>query len=114
MLWKRKKPIEVDLDYEYVVSRIRTNVSTMELKITCEEESFIREILRHSAYPRKIRLTKLKDGTFNVATNDEYLGKVRLSGKKKFLQYIGKNGDPEVVYAESAEELVPHISKWFK
>lgn len=101
-------------DYIYVMSRIKTSMSGMSFEILPEEEKFFMTLIQRAPKPRKITLTRLADGAFNVGTLESYLGKVKLRGKRKYIQYIVRSSDAVVEYGETVDDLIPYIEKWFK
>ena len=113
-LFRKKPKVKVDPDYEFMISRIRTSMSDMTFDISPEEEKFFRVLVKSTNKPWKIRLVRLKNGTFNVSTSEEYLGKICLQDKIKFIQYIDSKDNPISVEGDSADDLIPYISKWFK
>jgi hypothetical protein len=114
-----KKKNKVDSDLEYVLSKIRYNVNppSKTYEITSDEMIVIEIIIdyiRKTKYdPKSLHLIRLSDGAFTVYLNTYYLGKIKLQGKKKFIQYMKTSYDTEVVYFDTVEEILPYIVRLF-
>lgn len=102
MLFRKKKKEPVTLNVKF------NTESAKKYTIIPDEEIFVNALALH-INPRSIILTRLSDGTLNVTTPDAYLGKVRLQGKKKYIQCY-----PDTFYADTVDELIKYIPLWFK
>lgn len=116
MFGKKKKEI-IDPDLQLVISTIRYNVSSPSktYEVTYDEIIAIKAIISHvrnkRKNPRLIRLFRLSNGTLNIFWNSYYVGKIKLQGKDKYLQYMKTLFDPEVIYGETLNDILPYISK---
>lgn len=111
---------KIDPDLQYIISKIgyNTNPPKKTYEVTVDEELFLIALVTYMKSkrqdPRKIKLVRLSDGTFNVELPSQYLGKVCLQGKKKYIQFMRNTYVAETVHAESVDILIPYISKWIK
>ncbi|MDQ0153669.1 hypothetical protein J2S20_002391 [Moryella indoligenes] len=73
------------------------------------------QILNAGLNPSLLKLQKLSDGTWNVDYVSEcYIGKIRLSGKRNYMQFsIGMTSIKEL-HDPSLQECLDTIPRWIK
>lgn len=108
-----------DSDYEYIVSHIKSNVSPApELHLEPDEvtffKAFVKTVKKAGRDPKNYKFTRLSNGTFNIyQANGYYVGKVKLIGKNKFIQYMKNSLVSDTIYGE-VDDIISNIPRWLK
>lgn len=64
--------------------------------------------------PRDYKATRMSNGAISVSSGRAYLGKIKLKGRKTWMQYIKRSGNAESVSGLTLEEYIALIPRWVK
>lgn len=60
------------------------------------------------------KATRMSNGALSVSSGRAYLGKIKLKGRKTWMQYIKRSGNAESVGGLTLEEYIALIPRWVK
>lgn len=94
-----------------------STASSEKYTVTPEEERFFwafEDALMEQGLDTYMSLTRMASGAISVSTSAVYVGKIKLQGRKTWMQYITGSGDAEVLENCSLEEYIQHLKLWVR
>lgn len=91
-----------------------TTESSRRWSVTPDEEAFLTALeaaLRQGGKSTALTISRMANGALSVNSPRAYLGKVKLQGRKTWMQYMVRN-DAESVEDAPLEEYIHHLSFW--
>lgn len=62
---------------------------------------------------QSVRLQKMSNGAYSVTCNHGYIGKVRLTGRKRWIQVMKNTFDADVIEG-GVDDLIKELPKWIR
>lgn len=94
------------------------NGANKPVDISENEEIFIKELIERIdnelGYDYNLSFNRLSDKTLNAWYNNYYLGKIKLQGKKTYMQILNGLFGAEVIRDCTLEECLKHIDGWIE
>ena len=93
-----------------------TTESSRKWVVTPDEEAFLAALeaaLRQEHKSVALTISRMANGALSVSSPRAYLGKVKLQGRKTWMQYMVRN-DAESVEDVPMEEYIRHLSFWVR
>lgn len=93
-----------------------TTESSRKWVVTPDEEAFLAALeaaLRQRHKSVALTISRMANGALSVNSPRAYLGKVKLQGRKTWMQYMVRN-DAESVEDVPMEEYIRHLSFWVR
>ena len=93
-----------------------TTESSRRWSVTPDEEAFLAALeaaLRQGRKSTALAISRMANGALSVNSPRAYLGKVKLQGRKTWMQYMVRN-DAESVEDVPLEEYIHHLSFWVR
>ena len=93
------------------------STSAQKYAVTPEEERFFAafyDALQNSRKSTFFKLTRMADGAISVRNDRAYIGKIKLHGRKTWMQYLTGLYDAEVVENLPLEEYIKLLRYWVK
>ena len=128
LLWRKKKkkkqnverkeclaalPLYVKKEMPYISYNTAT---ARKYELTEDEMAFLdalEEKLRAAKKSTYCRITRMANGALSVNSSRAYLGKIKLQGRKTWMQYMVRN-DAESVEDAPLEEYIRHLNFWVR
>ena len=85
--------------------------------VTPDEERFFSAFsaaLRQAKKSEFYNLTRMSDGAISVRSQHGYLGKIRLQGRKTWMQYMTSLYDAEVAENQPLEDYIKLLKYWVR
>ncbi len=102
-------PYLIQVGYERALNRDNTIINLSE-----KEERFFVELQKSlSEINRTITMERLSNGVISVYANTFYVGKIKLTGKKHWMQILRGLTQSKTIYGE-LDELIQHIPEWIR
>lgn len=105
------KPVRHPLYFEY------SSESSRKYEVTPEEEVFFAafdEALAQGHLIRHFSLTRMGNGAISVRTRHAYVGKIKLQGRKTWMQYMTSLYDADVAENQTLDEYIQLLRYWVK
>lgn len=86
-------------------------------QLTLEEKRFLFRLtsgLREARKDTKLQVRRMADGTLSVSSHRAYLGKIKLQGKKTWMQYPVNLYDVREAEDKTLEEYSQLLKYWVK
>ena len=93
-----------------------TTESSRRWSVTPDEEDFLAALeaaLRQGHKSIALTISRMANGALSVSSPRAYLGKVKLQGRKTWMQYIVRN-DAESIEGAPLEEYFHHLNFWVR
>jgi hypothetical protein len=93
-----------------------TTESSRRWSVTPDEEAFLTALeaaLRQGHKSVALTISRMANGALSVSSPRAYLGKVKLQGRKTWMQYIVRN-DAESIEGAPLEEYIHHLNFWVR
>ena len=93
-----------------------TTESSRRWSITPEEEAFLAALevaLRRGRKSTDLTISRMANGVLSVNSSRAYLGKIKLQGRRTWMQYMTRN-DAESIEDAPLEEYIHHLSFWVR
>lgn len=102
-------PYLIQVGYERALNRDNTIINLSE-----QEELFFVELQKSlSEINRTITMERLSNGVISVYANSYYVGKIKLTGRKHWMQILRGLTQNKTIYGE-LDELIQHIPEWIR
>lgn len=92
-----------------------STASSEKYSITPDEERFFwafEDALMEQGLSTYMSLTRMANGAISVSTSSAYIGKIRLQGRKTWMQYMTGLYDAEVEENLPLEEYIQRLQYW--
>lgn len=93
-----------------------TTESSRRWSITPDEEAFLAALeaaLRQGHKSVALTISRMANGALSVNSSRAYLGKIKLQGRRTWMQYMTRN-DAESIEDAPLEEYIHHLSFWVR
>lgn len=93
-----------------------TTESSRRWSVTPDEETFLAALevaLRQGHKSVALTISRMANGALSVNSSRAYLGKVKLQGRKTWMQYMVRN-DAKSIEDAPLEEYIQHLSFWVR
>jgi len=93
-----------------------TTESSRRWSVTPDEEDFLAALeaaLRQGHKSVALTISRMANGALSVSSPRAYLGKVKLQGRKTWMQYIVRN-DAKSIEGAPLEEYIHHLNFWVR
>lgn len=93
-----------------------TTESSHRWSITPDEEAFLAALevaLRRGRKSTDLTISRMANGVLSVNSSRAYLGKIKLQGRRTWMQYMTRN-DAESIEDAPLEEYIHHLSFWVR
>lgn len=93
-----------------------TTESSRRWSITPDEEAFLAALevaLRRGRKSTDLTISRMANGVLSVNSSRAYLGKIKLQGRRTWMQYMTRN-DVESIEDAPLEEYIHHLSFWVR
>lgn len=93
-----------------------TTESSRRWSVTPDEEVFLAALeaaLRQGHKSVALTISRMANGALSVSSPRAYLGKVKLQGRKTWMQYIVRN-DAKSIEGVPLEEYIHHLNFWVR
>ena len=93
-----------------------TTESSRRWSVTPDEEDFLAalEAALHQGHKSvALTISRMANGALSVSSPRAYLGKVKLQGRKTWMQYIVRN-DAKSIEGAPLEEYIHHLNFWVR
>jgi hypothetical protein len=93
-----------------------TTESSRRWSITPDEEAFLAALevaLRRGRKSTDLTISRMANGVLSVNSSRAYLGKIKLQGRRTWMQYMTRN-DAESIEDAPLEEYIHHLSFWVR
>lgn len=93
-----------------------TTESSRRWSITPDEEAFLAALevaLRRGRKSTDLTISRMANGVLSVNSSRAYLGKIKLQGRRTWMQYMTRN-DAESIEDAPLEEYIQHLSFWVR
>ncbi len=93
-----------------------TTESSRRWSITPDEEAFLAALevaLRQGRKSTGLTISRMANGALSVNSPRAYLGKIKLQGRRTWMQYMTRN-DAESIGDAPLEEYIRHLSFWVR
>lgn len=93
-----------------------TTESSRRWSITPDEEAFLAALevaLRQGRKSTALTISRMANGALSVNSSRAYLGKIKLQGRRTWMQYMTRN-DAESIEDAPLEEYIHHLSFWVR
>ena len=93
-----------------------TTESSRRWSVTPDEEPFLAALeaaLRQGHKSVALTISRMANGALSVSSPRAYLGKVKLQGRKTWMQYIVRN-DAKSIEGAPLEEYIHHLNFWVR
>lgn len=93
-----------------------TTESSRRWSITPDEEAFLAALevaLRRGRKSTDLTINRMANGVLSVNSSRAYLGKIKLQGRRTWMQYMTRN-DAESIEDAPLEEYIHHLSFWVR
>lgn len=93
-----------------------TTESSRRWSVTPDEEAFLEALeaaLRQGHKSVALTISRMANGALSVSSPRAYLGKVKLQGRKTWMQYIVRN-DAKSIEGAPLEEYIHHLNFWVR
>ena len=102
-------PYLIQVGYERALDRDNALINLSE-----QEERFFDELQKSlSEINRTITMERLSNGAISVYANSCYVGRIRLTGRKHWMQILRGLTQNKTIYGE-LDELIQHIPEWIR
>ena len=91
-----------------------TTESSRRWSITPDEEAFLAALevaLRRGRKSTDLTISRMANGVLSVNSSRAYLGKIKLQGRRTWMQYMTRN-DAESIEDAPLEDYIHHLSFW--
>lgn len=93
-----------------------TTESSRRWSITPDEEAFLAALevaLRRGRKSTDLTISRMANGVLSVNSSRAYLGKIKLQGRRTWMQYMTRN-DAESIEDAPLEEYIHYLSFWVR
>lgn len=93
-----------------------TTESSRRWSVTPDEEAILAALeaaLRQGHKSVALTISRMANGALSVSSPRAYLGKVKLQGRKTWMQYIVRN-DAKSIEGVPLEEYIHHLNFWVR
>lgn len=93
-----------------------TTESSRRWSVTPDEEAFLAALeaaLRRGRKSTDLTISRMANGVLSVNSSRAYLGKIKLQGRRTWMQYMTRN-DAESIEDAPLEEYIHHLSFWVR
>lgn len=93
-----------------------TTESSRRWSVTPDEEAFLAALevaLRQGRKSTDLTISRMANGVLSVNSSRAYLGKIKLQGRRTWMQYMTRN-DAESIEDAPLEEYIHHLSFWVR
>lgn len=93
-----------------------TTESSRRWSVTPDEEAFLAALeaaLRQGHKSVALTISRMANGALSVSSPRAYLGKVKLQGRKTWMQYIVRN-DAKSIEGAPLEEYIHNLNFWVR
>lgn len=93
-----------------------TTESSRRWSITPDEEAFLAALevaFRRGRKSTDLTISRMANGVLSVNSSRAYLGKIKLQGRRTWMQYMTRN-DAESIEDAPLEEYIHHLSFWVR
>lgn len=93
-----------------------TTESSRRWSVTADEEAFLAALevaLRRGRKSTDLTISRMANGVLSVNSSRAYLGKIKLQGRRTWMQYMTRN-DAESIEDAPLEEYIHHLSFWVR
>lgn len=93
-----------------------TTESSRRWSVTPDEEAFLTALeaaLRQGHKSAALTISRMANGALSVNSPRAYMGKIKLQGRKTWMQYMVRN-DAESIEDAPLEEYIHHLNFWVR
>lgn len=93
-----------------------TTESSRRWSVTPDEEAFLAALeaaLRQEHKSVALTISRMANGALSVNSPRAYMGKIKLQGRRTWMQYMTRN-DAESIEDAPLEEYIHHLSFWVR
>ena len=105
-------PYLIHVGYEKALEH--ASGKTSPLRLNNEEQQFFDELEKSlSEIKRNFTMERLSNGTINVYSNGYYVGKIKLTGRKRWMQIL--RGETQIKHIDGElNDFIQHIPDWVR